>query len=119
MRSRAQWSLVAALAMLLLGSAGEVLADPPDTNDAPETRLVGVVNINTASSEELQLLPGIGPARARALIAYRKEKGPFRDVGELVRVSGIGERALARIRPHCVLKGKSTARLRSGSASVR
>jgi competence protein ComEA len=94
--------------------AEAVSADPQAqdaTAEAPQTRLVGVVNVNSASGEQLQLLPGIGPARARAVIAYRKAQGPFKTVEGLSQVSGIGERALERIRPHCVLKGKTTARL--------
>ena len=70
-----------------------------------------MVNINTANDEALELLPGIGPARARAILEYRKAKGPFKDVESLSQVSGIGELALERIRPHCVLKGKTTAEL--------
>ncbi len=70
-----------------------------------------MVNINTADDQALELLPGIGPARARAIIEYRKAKGPFKRVDSLSEISGIGERALERIRPHCVLKGKTTAEL--------
>jgi competence protein ComEA len=106
-RSAAATGLAAAL---LAGMLGTVLADPA-TPPSPQTRLVGVVNLNTATGEELQLLPGIGPARARAVIEYRKAEGPFKRVEDLTQVSGIGERALERIRPHCVLKGKTTANL--------
>ncbi len=114
MRSRIVRNLVvpglaAALLMLpaVMASAGSQKSGP-----TPQTRLVGVVNINTADNEALELLPGIGPTRARAIIEYRKERGPFRSVNKLVDVSGIGERALERIRPHCVLKGKTTAELK-------
>ena len=78
---------------------------------APETRLVGVVNVNTATSEQLELLPGIGPARAAAILEHRKEHKGFKRVDDLTQVSGIGDRALERIRSHVALKGKTTARL--------
>lgn len=55
------------------------------------------VNINTATAEELQLLPGIGQARAAAIVAYREEHGPFVYVEDLLGVSGIGEGILANI----------------------
>ena len=74
--------------------------------------LTGVVNINTASLEELQLLPGIGEARARALITERKQRGGFKSVDELVEIKGIGDVALERMRPHVSIQGKTTARLR-------
>jgi competence protein ComEA len=48
------------------------------------------VNINTATQEELETLPGIGPTKARAIIEYRREKGPFQTPDELQEVSGIG-----------------------------
>jgi competence protein ComEA len=70
----------------------------------------GVVNVNTATVEELQLLPGIGEARARALIEERKRRGGFQKVEDLLEVKGIGESGLARLRPHVTLEGKTTAR---------
>ena len=113
MRSRIIRSVaVPGLAAALLAlSAFTVSADSQATSSTPQTRLVGVVNINTADNEALELLPGIGPARARAIIEYRKAQGPFKRVENLTEVSGIGELALERIRPHCVLKGKTTAKL--------
>ena len=101
--------LAAGAAALLLSVGGAALAGPPSST--PETSLVGVVNVNTATDEELQLLPGIGPSRARAVLEYRKTHGAFKSVDELTSVSGIGERALDKIRQHCVLKGKTTVRL--------
>jgi competence ComEA-like helix-hairpin-helix protein len=56
---------------------------------AEPARLEGVVNINTASADELELLPGVGPARARLIVEYR-DKHPFRTVEELARIKGIG-----------------------------
>jgi competence protein ComEA len=70
----------------------------------------GVVNINTATLEELQLLPGIGEARARAVIEERKRRGGFQKLEDLLEVKGIGENGLAKLRPHVTLEGKTTAR---------
>lgn len=49
------------------------------------------VNINTASKEELDTLPGIGPSTAEKIINYRKEKGKFKSIEEIKDVSGIGD----------------------------
>ena len=78
---------------------------------AQTTQLKGVVNINLANVEQLQMLPTIGPARAAAIIEYRVQHGPFEKVDGLLEVSGIGDKALERIQPHCVLRGKTTATL--------
>lgn len=55
------------------------------------------ININTATAEELQALPGIGESRAEAIVAYREEHGPFTYVEDLRAVSGIGEGILTNI----------------------
>ncbi|HHY76336.1 MAG TPA: competence protein ComEA [Firmicutes bacterium] len=60
------------------------------------------INVNTATQKELEALPGIGPVLARAIIDYREKAGPFRKVEELLNVSGIGEKILARISPYLV-----------------
>jgi competence protein ComEA len=69
----------------------------------------GVVNVNTASAEELQLLPGVGESRARAIVETRKARGGFKSVDELVEVKGIGSSLLEQIRPYLVVNGKTTA----------
>ena len=56
------------------------------------------ININTADVWLLAALPGIGEVRAEAIVAYRTENGPFRDVNELLSVAGIGEATLEKIR---------------------
>lgn len=78
---------------------------------AGDTGLTGVVNINTATVDQLVLLPGIGESRADAMIQARKQRGGFKSVEELLEVKGIGEAGLAKLRPHVAVKGKTTAQL--------
>ena len=60
-----------------------------------------LINVNTASVDELVLLPGIGPATAKRIVEYREEHGPFRRIEDLMNVRGIGrERELRRPRHH-------------------
>ncbi|MGG0477149.1 helix-hairpin-helix domain-containing protein [Priestia megaterium] len=62
------------------------------SNDQP------LVNINTANTDELQTLNGIGPSKASAIISYREENGLFQTVEDLGQVSGIGEKSLEKIK---------------------
>jgi competence protein ComEA len=71
--------------------------------------LEGLVNINTATAQELQLLPGIGPAKAQRVIDYRTGH-PFRTIEELARVKGIGPKTVRKLRPHLTVRGATTAR---------
>ena len=70
--------------------------------------VTGVVNVNTASVEELEQLPGVGASRARALVEERERRGGFGSIDELVEVKGIGEASLARMRSHLVTEGPTT-----------
>ncbi|CAG0989717.1 partial ComE operon protein 1, partial [Gammaproteobacteria bacterium] len=56
------------------------------------------ININTATLEELDLLPGIGPSIAQAIIDYRTQNGPFKTIEDINAVKGIGDALFAKIK---------------------
>ena len=62
-----------------------------------------LVNLNTATAEQLDTLPHVGPATAQAILAYRQEHGSFSSVNQLLDVQGIGEKTLADISPHATV----------------
>jgi len=78
------------------------------TGGAENSQPSGVVNINTASSEELQLLPRVGPSLAGRIIEFREANGPFRSVDEIVAVKGIGESSFEKLEPYIVTSGATT-----------
>lgn len=63
----------------------------------------GTVNINSAGLDDLQRLPGIGPAYAQRIIDYRTQNGRFQSVDELDEVKGIGPKKLEKLRPFVAL----------------
>jgi competence protein ComEA len=75
--------------------ASPVLATPGATVVAVTTELI---NINTASSADLESLPGIGPTTAQKIIDYREQNGPFINAEDIINVSGIGPGTYERIK---------------------
>ncbi|MFQ5724418.1 MAG: ComEA family DNA-binding protein [Terriglobia bacterium] len=81
--------------MLLLGAAAH-------GKDKPEKPL----NINTATVEELQQLPGVGEVIAQRILRHREVSGKFRSVDELVVIRGISRRKLEAMRPYVTVEAK-------------
>lgn len=93
--------LAGALLMLCIAAAGAPGVAGAEASDDGKT----IINLNTASAEELQLLPGVGEARARAILEAREAQGGFQRVDDLLAVKGIGPGNLERIRPHASTEG--------------
>jgi competence protein ComEA len=111
---------------LALGASAPAAPDddaaPPGPRDGPASRPVAAVpapdsalagapqksafgldgrlDLNAASADELEGLPGIGPKTAQRILEDRRKRGPFRKVADLTRVKGIGAKTLARLLPH-------------------
>ena len=90
-------------AVLLLFPKGEPLTGavypPPSPTAVPPVSERERVDVNRADLELLMTLPGVGETRARAIIQYRGEHGPFRYPEELISVPGIGEGLLEELLP--------------------
>lgn len=86
------------LKLELTGSQCRIAA--VDSLPAPQ-RLVcgGAIDLNRDAATDIELLPGIGPKKARAIVDSRIKEGRFESVEELVRIKGIGEKTVQRIRP--------------------
>lgn len=101
---------VLSLVVFLLGAAAPGPAHARETDRARLARATtvhGQLNINTASVAQWDLLPGIGPATAEKIVAYR-DRRPFRSLAHVMRVKGIGRKTFERIRPYLILSGETT-----------
>lgn len=85
---------------------------PTPTSDRTLTKngkvLTGKLNINTATTNELQMLPGIGPKKAQRVVDYRTRRGKFKRVRDLRRVKGFGYKTVQKLSPYLSVQGKST-----------
>src|SRR5664279_6646520 len=69
---------------------------------------LAAVNINTATKEELDALPEIGPVKAQAIVDYRNANGPFKTPEDIMKVSGIKEGTFAKVKGMIAVSGATT-----------
>jgi competence protein ComEA len=92
-------------------------ADEPPEEKAPSGKrgsrtsrkeLTGKLNLNTATDEQLMLLPTVGPSKAERIITWRKKNGGFKRVADLRRVKGFGYKTFKRLEPFLDITGETT-----------
>ena len=92
--------------LALSASGHDAAVAPKRGGKAPPAQ---VIDLNKAGKEELMQLPGIGPVLAERIMADRRDRGPFANVADLMRISGIKEKTLAKLRPHVRVEGDQSA----------
>ena len=86
--------LAALLGLIAVG------CDEPAPKELPPAQIQGPLDLNTATTKQLEALPGIGEHLARSIIASRNARGGhFKSVDELLKIDGMGEKTLEKIRP--------------------
>ena len=81
--------------LLLVLMAGLLAGAEPKKHPPAEP-----LGLNSATAEDLQQLPGVGPGMAKAIVDFRQKSGPFRRVEELLAIRGITKQRLEKIRPY-------------------
>jgi competence protein ComEA len=117
-RNRFRQSITSVLAALALAPAFAAHADaapPAPVHGAAEHQrppaaaaVEGVINLNTATLDELTRLPSVGPSRAQAILELRSKIGGFKKLDDLMRVKGIGRKTFRKLEPLLRLDGKTT-----------
>lgn len=80
-----------------------------DEHPRPAKKAVtGKLNLNTATEDQLMLLPTVGPSKAERVVVWRKKNGGFKRVADLRRVKGFGYRTFKRLEPFLDIKGDTT-----------
>lgn len=85
--------LLVVIAVAGLAPVSVTAAESPAASTVIET-----IHLNQATAEQLQALPGVGPALSERIVVYRTEHGAFRNVDQLTEVKGIGQAKLAKFR---------------------
>lgn len=97
--------LAGALALTaVLFVASHVSAQQTDKSAPAAT---AAINLNSATLEQLEALPGVGPRTAQLIVEYRQKSGGFKKIEELMNIKGIGEKSFLKLKPMVVVTAKA------------
>ena len=105
---RVTLGIASVLAILLLAHVS-LAAQSAAPQAAPTKASAAVVNLNTATADQLEGLPGIGPSMAARILEYRQKNGAFKKVEDLMNVRGIGEKNFLKLKPLVTVGAPKTA----------
>ena len=101
MLSRSRISIAVSVLLLLVlavSAPAPVVAAPAKA--APAGSEVRPVDLNTADSAALETVPGIGKSLSQRIVAFRDKNGPFQSVDDLLKIQGVGEKSIQKLRPY-------------------
>ena len=104
---------------LLLVSTCAAWGGAAGKSAAPKAAPSGTININSASAEQIALLPRVGIKLAERVVEYRKANGSFKKVEDLMEVKGVGEKLFVVLRPHLSVSGENTLTQKIKSTGMR
>jgi competence ComEA-like helix-hairpin-helix protein len=102
------WRIASAAPPTPLASATKLDDEPERPIKKSAKDLTGKLNLNTATEEQLMMLPTVGPAKAERIVTWRKKNGGFKRTADLRRVKGFGYKTFKRLEPFLDIKGDTT-----------
>jgi competence protein ComEA len=102
-------SLLVAMVVFLSAGVGPAIAQEKPAKAAPA---IATVNLNTATSVQLEGLPGVGAKAAQRIIEYRQKNGAFKKIEELMNVKGFGEKSFLKLKPYLTVGAAAPATTR-------
>jgi competence protein ComEA len=98
-RSKIPTAIMLVLTLALAGAVFPLSAAPPAAPKAAASE-ARPIDINTADSAALETVPGIGKSLSQRILAFREKNGAFQSVDDLLKVPGIGEKSIQKLRPY-------------------
>ncbi len=98
-RSKTVTALVLALALCGAAVSAPAFGAPPTAGRAAASE-ARPIDINAAGTAELESVPGIGKSLSQRIVAFREKNGAFQSVDDLLKVQGIGEKSIQKLRPY-------------------
>ena len=83
-------------------------APPPPPPVVKKSALAGKININTATEDQLRMLPSVGPAKAERIVTWRRKNGAFKRIADIRRVKGFGFKTFKKLEPMLAVNGETT-----------
>jgi len=106
------WQLASAAPPTSPVATKSVFGEPSSNSSAAvrpgKKAVTGKLNLNTATEDQLMLLPSVGPAKAERIVTWRKKNGGFKRIADLRRVKGFGYKSFKRLEPFLDIQGDST-----------
>jgi len=106
-------------ALLVIASLAAAPAHAGKASPATATDVSGVINVNSATAEQIAFLPRVGIKLAERVVEYRKTNGPFKKIEDLMEVKGVGEKLFVALKPHLTISGTTTLSQKIKSTGMR